>query len=402
LAPRHPYPPMARTRAAGSPVLFVAAAAIGALLLLRQPLFVPPARYTPPTSAATAAAVGAAGMFAAAPPALADSIGDASKKLAEASYPLLQQIDWARSPALNKWLSNAADGWSPGKEIAQAVDSTLKLGVAMDPQLVAAAVAAHEKAVADAADKPGLVTPLEDHVAVTESIARMFASAPQGLVKGVFDTYSKVGLKGINRDWYASVNSADARASYKAFLALKEKVRDEEFSTYKAGVANVVPDYTDKLGAAAKELADASYPLIQKIDWEKSPVLTKWLGSASETWEPAKIAAAVDSTLKASAAMDSQLIVKAVAAHDKAVVDAINQPGLVTPLADHEAVTESIVRMLASAPPEKVKAVFDTYAEVGLKDLNGQWFSTLNPADAEAAYKTFLALSEVVKATKAA
>jgi len=342
-----------------------------------------------------------AGMLAAAPPALADPIGDASSKLATASYPLLQQIDWARSPALNKFLVNAADGWSPGKDVARAVDSTLKLGVAMDPKLVKAAVTAHEKAVADAAGIPGLVTPLEDHKAVTEAIARMLASAPEDMVKGVFDTYSKVGLKTINQDWFASVNAQDARAAYKAFLSLKDKVRDQQLESINFKAKAIAPNYNDKLGAAAKDLADASYPLLKKIDWERTPVLTKWLGSSAETWAPTKISDAVEATLQASAAMDPKLIVQAVAAHDAAVVHAIDKPGLVTPLADHEAVTEAIARMLASAPSDKVFDVFRTYAKVGLEDLNGDWFSTLNAAEAEAAYKSFLALSEVVKAAKA-
>jgi len=358
-------------------------------------------------SAPAATAAGVGGLFAAAPAALADPVGDASKKLADASYPLLQQIDWSRSPALNKWLSSAAEGWSPGKPVAEAVGSTLKLGLAMDQKLVAASVAAHEKAVADAAAQPGLVTPLEDHAAVTESIARMFATVPADSVKAVFDTYSKVGLKAINRDWFASVNTNDAKASFQAFFNLQKQVlaaqqvrplAQDTSARIGAAYKLQAPVYTDKLGAAAKELADASYPMLKKINWESAPVLTKWLGSSSQTWDPVKISAAVGSALKASAAMDPKLILQSVAAHDKALTDALEQPGLVTPLADHEAVTESIVRMLASAPPDTVKAVFDTFAEVGLKDLNEQWYSTMDAAVAQTAYDKFLALSEVVKA----
>lgn len=385
----------------------MAAAAVGAVLLW-QPSFVPSPGRRAQQSSAAATAAGVGGLFAAAPAALADPLGDASKKLADASYPLLKQIDWARSPALNKWLSGAAEGWSPGKPVAQAVGSTLKLGLALDPKLVAASVAAHEKAVADAAAQPGLVTPLKDHAAVTESIARMFATVPANKVKAVFDTYSKVGLKAINRDWFASVNPDDAKASFRAFFDLQRRVlKDSQVRPFAQdtsartdyGVYTLKdPVYTDKLGAAAKELADASYPMLKKIDWDGAPVLTKWLSSASQTWEPVKISAAVDSALKASAAMDPKLIMQAVAAHDKALTDALEQPGLVTPLADHEAVTESIVRMLASAPPEKVRAVFDTFAEVGLGDLNAQWYSTMEPAVAQTAYDKFVALSEVVKA----
>merc|ERR1719229_585387 len=241
-----------------------------------------------------------------APAALADPIADTSKKLADASYPLLQQIDWARSPALNKWLSGAAESWNPGKKIGYALDATLKLGMQMDQKLVASSVAAHEKAIAAAANQPGLVTPLAQHEAVTESIVRMIASAPRDRVQEVFDTYSRVGLKNINRDWFASVNPADARAAYRAFLQTGNKLSSPPImaqpNTQSLAEGPIyqlkAPVYSDKLGAAAKELADSSYPLLKKIDWESTPVLTKWLGSASQSWEPAKIAAAVDSALK--------------------------------------------------------------------------------------------------------
>lgn len=334
-------------------------------------------------------------MAGAAPAAFADDIGAASKKLADASYPLIQAIDWGKSPVLTKWLSESGANWGPTK-IAAAVESTLKLGLAMDQDLVVKAVQAHDKAIMDAMNNPKLVTPLADHEEVTEAIARMIASAPPALVKDVFNRYLGVGLKDLNQDWFKTLNEEDARKAYQAFLELKDVVYASGPKGASA-VATASPDYSDKLGGAAKVLADASYPLVQNIKWERTPVLTKWLENSAATWSPQKIAAAVDSTLKLSVAMDQGLVKKSVAAHDVAILHSMGKPGLQAPLADHEAVTESIVRMLASAPPEKVKAVFDTYSQVGLQGLNKEWFAKMTPADAQAAYKTFLALSEVVK-----
>lgn len=334
-------------------------------------------------------------MAGAAPAAFADDISVASKKLADASYPLIQSIDWGRSPVLTKWLGEAGAKWTPNK-IAYAVESTLKLGLAMDQGLIVKAVQAHDKAILDAMKDPKLVTPLADHEEVTEAIARMIASAPPALVKDVFNYYLNVGLNDLNRNWFKTLNEEDARKAYEAFLELKDVVYASG-PKGSAAVVSAAPDYSDKLGGAAKALADASYPLIKKIDWERTPVLTKWLDDSAAKWNPEKIAAAVDSTLQLGVAMDQDLVRKSVAAHDAAILHSVGKFGLKAPLADHEAVTESIVRMLASAPPEKVKAVFDAYSEVGLQDLNKEWFAKMTPASAEAAYKTFLALSEVVK-----
>jgi len=377
-------------------MLLLVVAALSVLLVGRQ-AFVPPPAH-PSRLAAPASAVAGLGATLAAAPAFADEIGERSKKLADASYPLLKNIDWGKTPVLSKFFSNSAENGIQGPKIAAAVDATLKMGLTMDPELIKASVAAHEKAVAAAKTQPGLVTPSEEHRAVTESIARMVASSAPNQARAVFNAYADVGLKDINKDWFASVDKYAAFTSYNAFLDLKQQVKYEQFrNTAPSSFSVAPPDYSDKLGAAAKELADASYPLLKKIDWERTPVLTKWLAEQSGKWDEQKLAAAVDSTLKASAGMDQKLIRQAVAAHEQATAHAVSQPGLVAPLADHEAVTESIVRMLASAPPDTVKAVFDTYADVGLKDLNAKWFSTMDAADAQAAYKTFLAMSEVVK-----
>jgi hypothetical protein len=385
---------MTKGRRVSLPLIALAVAA--GVCAFRQLTFVPPpgdrhARYAAPLSTAS----GAAAMFAVAPAAHADRIGDAAKNLADASYPLVEKIDWGRTPEIAKWLSNA-QGWSAGKDkLAEAVESTLKLGLEMDPALIKASVAAHDTAVINAMGKPGLVTPLSDHEAVTESIARMLASAPAADIRAVFDTYAKVGLKSLNGQWYSTLDSGDVAKSYKAFLALKDEVyaaAPKAASTVSAAASN----YNDKIGVSAKDLADAAYPLFKDIDWANTPVLTKWFSDSVAQWDENKLAAAMDAVLKLSVAMDSKLITQAVAVHDKAVLDALRQPGLVTTRADNEAVFESIARMFASAP-DKVKPVFDAFAEVGIKDLNGAWFATMDKAGAERVFQSFQKLAQVVQ-----
>merc|ERR1712129_197795 len=73
------------------------AAAIVAVWKIRQPTFLPPmGRMMAP--AAGVAALGAA-------PAFADEIGDAAKKLAEASYPFAKEVDWNNGIYLHHRLS---------------------------------------------------------------------------------------------------------------------------------------------------------------------------------------------------------------------------------------------------------------------------------------------------------
>merc|ERR1712054_396242 len=130
--------------------MLVAAAAVAALCKL-QGAFVPaPAGRSMPMAAGAAAMLGAA-------PAYADKIDDAAKKLSEASYPFLKEIDWT-SDVYGK-LPTA----SPA-EVLKAIDSMLKMGAAMDPAALKAGVLAHSTAISHVDSK--LVTPLADYTAI--------------------------------------------------------------------------------------------------------------------------------------------------------------------------------------------------------------------------------------------
>merc|ERR1712159_263149 len=89
--------------------------------------FVPaPAGRSMPMAAGAAAMLGAA-------PAYADKIDDAAKKLSDASYPFLKEIDWT-SDVYAKLPTQSPT------EVIKAVDSMLKLGAAMDPAALKAGV----------------------------------------------------------------------------------------------------------------------------------------------------------------------------------------------------------------------------------------------------------------------
>merc|ERR1712178_169665 len=122
------------SRMARQSKMLLAAGALAAVWHLRQPSFVPPRHVAPAATAAAMAAVSA--------PAFADEIGNAAKKLSDASYPFLKEIDWNSYAFLSKpgTAASAAD-W------AKAVDKMIVMGASMDPDLLKKGVQAHHKAI---------------------------------------------------------------------------------------------------------------------------------------------------------------------------------------------------------------------------------------------------------------
>merc|ERR1711972_768147 len=80
--------------------------AVAAMWHLRQPAFLPPAGRMAAPAAGAVAMMGAA-------PAFADEIGDAAKKLADAAYPLLKDVNWNSNLALE----------APPRRLASAVEA---------------------------------------------------------------------------------------------------------------------------------------------------------------------------------------------------------------------------------------------------------------------------------------
>merc|ERR1712039_70591 len=153
-------------------------------------------------------------------------------------------------------------------------------------------------------------------------------------------------------------------ATFEAFKELAEAVKA---SPEKVVAPAVVPSMDGPIGAAAKKLADASYPMLQKIDWAGTGVLDKYVTNTPASKQ------GIQALLDAVNAVDGQLL---------------------TPLANHEAVTVAIAKLIASAPPAKIKAVFDTVPNV--QGLNLDWFSTMSVPDAVKSYQAFLETAAAV------
>merc|ERR1719190_110100 len=266
---------------------------------------------------------------------------------------MVKSTDWATTDVLDKYMASVPTT----KEFSKAI---LELSVALDPKLVKNAVQAHKKAVE--AMGPNFITPLKNHEEVTTALAKMFAAAPADKIKAVFDATPSV--ESLNGAWYAQMPKADADATFVAFKELAEAVK-----------------------AAAKGLADASYPLIKSTDWANAGVLDSYVAKTPATKE------SILALLNAGLAMDPKVIQAAVQAH----LDAINDVdgSLVTSLKGHEEVTVAVAKLIASAPPAVIKSVFDTVPQV--QSLNGDWFASMPLADAVKSYQAFLETATAVK-----
>merc|ERR1712232_135508 len=189
---------------------------------------------------------------------------------------------------------------------------------------------------------PDFVTPLKNHEEVTVALAKMFAAAPKDKIQAVFDATPDVG--NLNAAWYAQMPKADADATFQAFKDLAEVVKA---SPEKAVAPVAAPSMDGPVGVAAKKLADASYPLISSIDWAGTGVLDKYVVST-----PA----------------------------NKAGISALLDAGL--------------AKLIASAPPAKIKAVFDAVPNV--QGLNTDWFATMSAPDAIKSCQAFLETAAAV------
>merc|ERR1712118_517709 len=86
-----------------------------------------------------------------------------------------------------------------------------------------------------------------------------------------------------------------------------------------------------------------------------------------------------------------------VMAHHKAV-GAVSESKAVLSQADFEAVNAALGRMIASAPESQVMDVYNAFSTLTSPDVPAFLMSTVNEANAKAAYAAFLKFKDVVKA----
>merc|ERR1711972_51968 len=333
-------------------------------------------RVAPAVAATTAGAMMA-------PAAFADEIGDAAKKLGEASYAFAKEVDW------NNGLYLQAPGQFQPLKALTAIDKMIVLGAQADPKLLSAAAAAHHKAIG-CISGPNGVTSKADWEGVNAALGRVIASVPESTVMDVYNSVSSITDSGVPAYLKSLVNGGDADAAYSAFLTFKDVVKKNQVAS--AGASATVPS-GDKIGEAAKKLSDASYPFLKEVDWTSDLFIKPLPGaSASQTLK------AVDKAIVMGSAMDGNLLKAAAEAHHKAI-GSIDAKG-VTSAADYEAVNAALGRVIASVPTSKVMDVYDAFSKIVPGAVPNMMFSMVNPLAANAAAKAFYEFKDVVKVAR--
>merc|ERR1712203_562100 len=131
-------------------------------------------------------------------PAYADKIDDAAKKLSDASYPFLKEIDW----------TSDVYGKLPTQSPAEVMKAMLQASSNMDGKLV---------------------TSLADYTAINSAIGHMIASAPASKTMDVYNAFAKFNLGGdVGPYMMSKVSQGDAESAYKAFLEFKDVVKSTQ------------------------------------------------------------------------------------------------------------------------------------------------------------------------------
>merc|ERR1711978_451154 len=107
---------------------------------------------------------------------------------------------------------------------------------------------------------------------------------------------------------------------------------------------------------------------------------------------------AVDKMIVMGSAMDGAALKEAAAAHVKAI-EGMDSKGVLTE-ADFAAINAGLGKAIASVPTSKVMDVYNAFAKVVPGTVPNFLYSTVNPNDAQAAYRGLLEFKDVVKAAR--
>eukprot|EP00933_Yihiella_yeosuensis_P024925 TRINITY_DN1931_c0_g2_i1.p1 TRINITY_DN1931_c0_g2~~TRINITY_DN1931_c0_g2_i1.p1 ORF type:complete len:392 (-),score=105.23 TRINITY_DN1931_c0_g2_i1:527-1702(-) len=160
-------------------------------------------------------------------------IGAAAKKLSDVTYPIAQKIDWGKTPAISEYIAKVAT--QDPKQVAQAMDKVLDVGLSMDPAAVQVAVRVHLQGLKHATSdpqlpkamspgSPSLMTDKSDWDAIIEQNARMIATADPVKFKSILTAFpGNAELQMKLFEAYTKVTGKEAEA-FQAFEALTRAV----------------------------------------------------------------------------------------------------------------------------------------------------------------------------------
>merc|ERR1712226_1623896 len=259
-----------------------------------------------------------------------------------------------------------------------------------DPKLRSAAVEAHHKAIGSAGSSG--VTSKADFEGIIAGLGRAIASVPESQVMDVYNSFNGLVSGDVPGFLMSTVKEGDAKAAYSALMDFKDVVKAHPITASPAA-SKVSSDAASKISAAAGKLSSAAYPLLKDVDWS-SDLALKPLPGAS----PQAVLKAIDKALVMGAAMDGAALTEAAEAHHKAIgsVDA----KLVTSAGDFEAINAGLGKAIASVPTSKVMDVYNAFSGITSPVIPNFLYSSVNPNDAQAAYKALLDFKDVVKAAQ--
>jgi len=357
--------------------IVVACAAAGVVLVSQQ-AFVPAPQVN---RRAQISAVAGSAVALGAAPAFADEIGDAAKKLSDASYPFLKEIDWT------SYVYNVRPGTGSSIDWLKAIDKAIVMGTAMDSNLLKLAGDAHVKAIKSM--DGSLVTSKADYTAINAALGRAVASVPESTTMDVYNAFDSLVPKTVPEYMMSKVKDADAKAAYAAFIEFKDVVKAHPITAAAPAAPSVSADKLSAIDAAASKLSAASYPFMKDVDWTSEIFQKPFPGAGAKD-----VMKAVEKAISMGAVMDQKLLKDAAEAHHKAI-GSIDAKG-VTSAADYEAVNAALGKLIASVPQSKVIEVFNAFKALAGPTVPSFQFNSVNAGDAVQAYSAFWNFKDVV------
>merc|ERR1711972_19174 len=251
---------------------------------------------------------------------------------------------------------------------------------------------AHHKAIG-AVSESNPVLSKADFEAINAAIGRMIASVPESQTMDVYNAFSGLTSGDVPPFLMSTVKEADAKAAYAALLEFKDVVKAHPITPAAASTPAALSSKLGAIDGAASKLSSAAYPLIKDVDWT-SDLSLKPLPGVS----PNQMLKAIDKALVMGASMDGKLLKEAAEAHHKAIGSSDAQ--LVTSAADFQAINAALGKVIASVPTSQVMDVYNAFGKIVNPVVPNYLFSSVNPADAQAAYTALMGFKDVVKSAQ--
>merc|ERR1712203_301895 len=153
-----------------------------------------------------------------------------------------------------------------------------------------------------------------DFEAINAALGRMIASVPESQTMDVYNAFSGLTSGDVPPFLMSTVNEADAKAAYAAFLDFKDVVKAHPITPTAAATPAALSGKLGAIDAAASKHSSAAYPLIKDVDWTSDLAIKPLPGVT-----PNQMLKAIDKALVMGASMDGTLLKEAAQAHHRAI-----------------------------------------------------------------------------------